>query len=369
LLADAWPLLQGALAATIAWVLAKYVFGHAQPFFAPVAAVIGLNTALGERGLHAVRLLYGVILGILVGELVLLALGDGYGTLGLGTLLAMAVAHAVGGARITIAQAAVGAILTIAVAEPEAGVSRLTDALIGTGVALIFSQVLFSPEPVGLVRRAEAGVLRGLADALALTGRALTGDDRRLADQAVERLREVRGQLVEVGRMRRAGARVARRSLAWRRRREPLVQESENAGYLDLLAANCLVLTRTAVAVPPAERGPLLSCVPRLAGALAEIADEPGDRERRQRAADAALAIARELAGTRAAIDTPLAAAVIAARAAAIDVMSFAGVGPARAVAVAQQETGALEVPSPPTIPRSPLRRRPPAQGPVDPAA
>src|SRR3954454_20678985 len=109
--AGGWVLVQGALAATVAWVLAKHVFGHAQPFFAPVAAVVGLNTALGERGLHAVRLLYGVIVGILVGEVALLALGHGFGTLGLATLIAMALVHAFGGARITIAQAAVGAIL------------------------------------------------------------------------------------------------------------------------------------------------------------------------------------------------------------------------------------------------------------------
>jgi uncharacterized membrane protein YgaE (UPF0421/DUF939 family) len=356
--ADAWPLLQGALAATVAWVLAKRVFGHAQPFFAPVAAVIGLNTALGERGLHAVRLLYGVIVGILVGELALLALGEGYGTLGLATLVAMAVARAIGGARITVAQAAVGAILTIAVARPEAGVSRLADALIGTSVALVFSQVLFSPEPVGLVRRAEGGALRGLADALALTGRSLTEDAPALGDQAIERLRDLREELVEVSRTRRAGARVARRSLVWRGRKEPVVRESENAGHLDLLGASCLMLTRTAVAVPATDRAPLLRSVPRLSKALSDMADDPGDRDCRQRAAEDALGAARQLPGTNAAGDSPLAAAVVAARLVAIDVMTFAGVDLAEAVAVAAKDTGVLEVPSPPAIPRSRLGHR-----------
>jgi hypothetical protein len=63
--ADAWPLLQGTAAATAAWVIAKYVLDHEQPFFAPIAALIALNTSRGERGLNAVRLLQGVILGIL----------------------------------------------------------------------------------------------------------------------------------------------------------------------------------------------------------------------------------------------------------------------------------------------------------------
>jgi uncharacterized membrane protein YgaE (UPF0421/DUF939 family) len=356
--AELWPLFQGALAATLAWVLAKSVFGHPQPFFAPVAAVIALNTVLGERGIQAVRLLYGVLVGIVVGELGLLVLGEGSGTLGLATLLAMVIAHALGGARITIAQAAVGAILTVAVASPEAGVERLADALIGTGVALVFSQVLFTPEPVGLLRRAEVRALRGFAEALALTGRALAEQDDRLSDEALERLRDLRDRLAEVSRMRRAGSRVVQRTLAWRGRREPLVQESENAAYLDLLGASCLVLTRAAAAVPAAERAPLVPVVPRLADAVAEMAADPGDRERRQRAADGALDVIRRLAPVDAAANTPLAAALVATRAVAVDVMSFAGLDPAQAAAVVEQETGELEVPAPPSVPRPRLRRR-----------
>ena len=57
----AWPILQGTVAATAAWLIAKYGLDHPDPFFAPVAAVIALNATLGERGLHAVRLLYGVV--------------------------------------------------------------------------------------------------------------------------------------------------------------------------------------------------------------------------------------------------------------------------------------------------------------------
>jgi len=112
-------------------VIAKYALGHSQPFFAPVAAVIGLNSSLGERGLHAVQLLYGVLVGILVGELALFAVGDAYGTLALATFLAMAIAHALGGARITIAQAAVGEVAEAAVvARPHAELGEVPVACI-----------------------------------------------------------------------------------------------------------------------------------------------------------------------------------------------------------------------------------------------
>jgi hypothetical protein len=54
----------------------------------------------------------------------------------------MTAARAVGGARIAMAQAASGAILTVVVANGEAGTERLEEALIGAGVALVFSQFL-----------------------------------------------------------------------------------------------------------------------------------------------------------------------------------------------------------------------------------
>jgi uncharacterized membrane protein YgaE (UPF0421/DUF939 family) len=47
--------LQGTLAATVAWVIAEHVVGDHDPFFAPIAAFVALNAAVGERGLNAVR--------------------------------------------------------------------------------------------------------------------------------------------------------------------------------------------------------------------------------------------------------------------------------------------------------------------------
>jgi Fusaric acid resistance protein-like len=156
LAANAWPLLQSTLAATAAWVLANWLGDHRDPFFAPMAAVVALNASRGERGSNAVRLLVGVVVGIVAGELAVGALGGGYGTLTVATFAAMVVAVALGGARVMTAQAATGAILTVAVADGQAGLHRLADALVGAGVALVITQVLFSPQPVALLHRASA---------------------------------------------------------------------------------------------------------------------------------------------------------------------------------------------------------------------
>ena len=148
-------------------------------FFVPIAAVVALNASLGERGLNAVRMLLGVVVGIVAAELAVGAVGGGLGPLALATFAAMAVARTLGSARIVTAQAASSAILTVVVANGEAGPQRLVDALVGAGVALVFSQLLFPPEPVALMRRAEAAALTEMAKGLALAARALEQDDGR----------------------------------------------------------------------------------------------------------------------------------------------------------------------------------------------
>jgi uncharacterized membrane protein YgaE (UPF0421/DUF939 family) len=215
---NAWPLLQGTAAATAAWVIARRLGDHPDPFFAPIAAVVALNASRGERGSNALRLLVGVVVGIVAGELAIGVLGAGYGTLALATFAAMAVAVALGGARVMVAQAAAGAILAVAVADGRAGPQRLADALVGAGVALVFTQVLFSPEPVALLRRADATALTDLAGALERTARALERDDGELTERAMNSVRDLRDRLTELSRTRRASSRVVRHSLVWRTR-------------------------------------------------------------------------------------------------------------------------------------------------------
>jgi hypothetical protein len=271
--------------------------------------------------------------------------------------VAMVIARALGGARITIAQAAVGAILTVAIGDPDAGAQRLVDALVGAGVALVFSQLLFSPEPVGLVRRAEAAALADMGKGLEEAADALERNDDELGERAMTTLRDVRDNLGELARTRRASTRVARRSAVWRSQRAPVVQENENAGYLDLLGGSCLTLARTALVADPEDRRNLAPTVRALAGAVLGLALDPGDRPTRQRAVDRALEVARETSDSSVPTD-PAFAAVVAARLVAGDVMMFAGVESSQAVDALQQGTGQFDVPTPPPAPRTPFGRR-----------
>jgi uncharacterized membrane protein YgaE (UPF0421/DUF939 family) len=346
-----WPVLQSTAAATLAWVIAVHVADHSRPFFAPIAAVIALNTRLGERGLNAMRLLLGVVLGIGVAEVWIILLGDGYVTLALATASALFVASTLHGERIVIAQSGASAILTVAIADGQAGPHRLEDALIGAGVALVFSQLLFSPEPVRLLRRAEAAALRTMAESLDLTTRALEDDNDELAEQARTELRALRDRLADLGRTRDASRNVARRAPVWRSRRAPVVQENENAGQLDLLGGSCIMLNRTAPEVQPALRAKLIPSMRKLTGALRDLAEDPGLRSARQDAAERAADVARELTTQNAAADRPLVAATTAAQMVASDIMVFAGI-PAEDVDGAINAGGELRVPDPAPTPR-----------------
>jgi hypothetical protein len=352
---ETWLVLQGTLAATAAWVIATRVVGNHEPFFAPIAAFVALNASLGERGRNAVRLLLGVVVGIIAGELTIAALGGGYGSLALAVFAATAVARALGGARIVIAQAATGAILTVAVANGEAGTQRLVDALIGVGVALLFTQVLFSPQPLALLRRAEAAALADMAAALRLTARALECDDDDVAEQAMSHLRTLRDRLSELGRTRAASGRVARRSAVWRSQMAPVVRETEDAGRLDLLGGSCLSLTRAAMATDRACRRRLAPHVREVADALGDLAVRPGDRSTRQQGADRALEVARRLAAGDMPSEAEAVAAIVGLRMVVSDLMVFAGVDAGQADAAVREGTGEFHVPAPPSSSRAPF--------------
>jgi uncharacterized membrane protein YgaE (UPF0421/DUF939 family) len=349
-----WPILQQTAAAAVAWVIAVAVVDHESPFFAPVAAVVGLNATLGRRGSNAVRLLVGVAVGIVVGEIAVTVAGGGVWTLTAATFVAMVIAQLVDGARIVTAQAAVSAILITAFGDPAMGANRLVEAFVGGGVALLFSQLVFTPEPLRLLRQVETAVLTAMADGLRLTADALEHDDPVLAEQALTRLRELRDRLADLGAMRKASESIVRHSATWRSRKAPVVREQESADQLDLLAGSCLMLTRTAMATRPSQRTTLAPGVGQLARAIADLAVQPGDRATRQRAADRALDLARWVIDHGAAVpaESAMAAACAAVRMVAIDVMVFAGVEQAKALAAVNAEVEEPRVEDPPEEPR-----------------
>src|SRR3712207_9572953 len=72
-----WHLGQAAVAAGVAYWLASDVLGHPTPFFAPIAAVVCLGTSYGQRLRRVAEVTLGVAVGVLIADLLVLALGTG----------------------------------------------------------------------------------------------------------------------------------------------------------------------------------------------------------------------------------------------------------------------------------------------------
>jgi uncharacterized membrane protein YgaE (UPF0421/DUF939 family) len=69
--------LQTAVSAALAWYLAKLVWGHPEPLFAAIAAIIVSSTSLGQQRCRATELALGVAVGILVADLLVRGIGTG----------------------------------------------------------------------------------------------------------------------------------------------------------------------------------------------------------------------------------------------------------------------------------------------------
>ncbi|GHD17155.1 FUSC family protein [Nocardiopsis kunsanensis] len=328
-----WVVVQCAVAATVAWTIAGGLIDDHFPFFAPIAAVIALNTVGGERGTNAVRMLFGVVIGIVVGEFSIALFGGGYATMVAAIAVAMMIAVALGAARLVIAQAASGSILTLAVADGQVGLSRLTDALIGASVALVMSQVLFPTRPAAWLRRIENEALQEIVRLLDATGRALQGDEDPSLS-TVDRLSALSRPMADLSRAQENSHRSVRWTTARWASPEPLAYEDEKVDRLIILSESCLALARTAAAMDKEERGHIASVVLEMASTLDVLAGNLGDREARQRAVDLALDLAQPFS-EGSAEDSVTASAHLSVQMVATDIMLFAGVEEPETVAQA----------------------------------
>lgn len=131
-----WAVLQAAVAAALAWLVAHRVLGHPQPFFAPIAAAISLSTSHIQRSRRIAQMVAGVLLGIVVAELLHAVLGDSTAALGVIVLATMVISLAVGAGffgdgMMFPNQAAVSAVLVVTVHRHGTGAERAIDVLVG----------------------------------------------------------------------------------------------------------------------------------------------------------------------------------------------------------------------------------------------
>ena len=304
----AWrSILQVGIAAGGAWIVATELLGHEQPFFAPVSAIITLGLTVSERGRRAVEIAIGVALGIAVGDLLVLAIGVGAAQLALVVMLATSLAILLGSGQMLAGQAAVSAALVATLQPPTDGVTfaRFLDALVGGSIALIVNGLVLPANPVSMMRRAARPLVDELAATLDDIAEAILARDRRLAERALGRAREIDElsarfiETVDVGRE------TTRFAPSRRRLRGRVEGYADAAEHVDLAVRNVRVLARGTIRavrldenVPPetAEAVRDLAAAVRAFGAVLERRD--GVERVREHALSAAATATRVLEDT-----------------------------------------------------------------------
>ena len=154
---------------------------------------------------------------------------------------------------------------------------------------------------------------------------------------------------------------VARRTLLWRRRREPVGQEIAATKYLDLLGNSCLTLIRGASALDTRHRQVFAPTVRGLSEALGVLATAPASHAVRLRATRWTLGIVRNAPDTEEGPALPVAVRE-SVRLVAGDILVFAGADVDEAERALREGATDVPVSVPPRLrwsPRPRRRRRP----------
>lgn len=326
-----WPVVQTAVAATLAWSAAALVLGHEQPFVAAIAAVISVGAVAGQTLKRAAEWILGVAVGLTVADLIMLAIGTGPVQTGVIVGLAMFAALLIRSGVMFVTEAGVSAVLVAGLDPTTSGVSpdRFLEALVGGGAALAVSAV-FPSNPSTRARQAARPVLEDLATALRNAAAGLIGGNLELAEAALSEARRIDAPVARLREELEGGYQIARLSPPRRRHLGHLGYYVAAADQLDLAARDTRVLARAAVALvreKGAASGELAEAILGLALAVEALA---GNLERPGHTLDEARQFALGAAGEATSVlqksnDLETSALVAQIRSTAIDLLQAAG--------------------------------------------
>jgi hypothetical protein len=345
---NVWAVVQTALAASISYFLAVVVLGQEQPFFAPIAAVISLGLTLGERGRRTVEVVLGVAVGLLVADLIVLAIGVGAVQIGVVVALAMAAAVFFAERNLFVNQAAISAILVIVLQPPDSVLSpdRFFNALVGGGVAIAINY-MFPVNPRRLVERAARPIFDELVAVLEDVAAALESEppgNLERAERALRRAREIDDRVRGLNEALAAGYETAWLSPTGRRTLARLELYSSAGLRVELAVVNVRVLARgVANAIRrgdkiPAQLPKAVRDLARAVRALAAFLEEPGPPDQARRCALEAARRATEILEER--HDLAISVLVGQVRAAAVDLLRSTGMDQASALRALEEVAG-----------------------------
>ncbi|WP_193311464.1 FUSC family protein [Georgenia satyanarayanai] len=351
--ANAQSLVLAATAAGTAYLAASLLVGPQNAVFAPIAAVVATGLSAGQRVRRAAEISAGVVLGIVAADLLSRALGVGPLQLAVAVLLAMTAAVAIRPSGLMANQAAVAAVVVVAlVPYLDAGPwVRLADALVGGTVAVVLNAVV-APDPYRAARAAASETLSGYAAVVRrLRGAVGTGSLAEAEEALVgmDALDGARGEIDEA--MAATREVLARRGRAERRRSLEVV-EAVAARVLILVSTGrglCRAsanLVRHDDAADSGTRAVLAAALDDLAGAIDQLREWLDGTSGTEPVRELALRAAATASGGR---PRTQASAVLVGqiRSAAVDVLRITGLDQAAAVAALEEAAGRADLSDP----------------------
>lgn len=272
---------QAAIAAALSYVVAVRLLHNPDPVFAPITAIGTLASSVGQRFRRTIELIIGVAIGIAIGDVFIYIAGIGPWQLGVIVLTAIIITIFLGGGPAVVTQAAVTALLLMALTPKTTNLEfpRVVDALVGGLVALGVGLILLPFNPLRVVDRAARPALEALATELDVTAKALAGGDPDRAQAALDRVQEVEAHMQGLEEALEGGRETAAFAPVRWSRRGALTQYVEGARYIEHAVANSGTLIRRAVTaledqepIPPT----LPSAVAQLADAVRQLLSELG---------------------------------------------------------------------------------------------
>jgi uncharacterized membrane protein YgaE (UPF0421/DUF939 family) len=246
-----WQIFQTAVAAGVAWFLAVLILGNERPEFAPIAAVISLGLAVGQRGRRVVKLTLGVALGVAIADLLVSAIGVGAVQSAILVALAMIVAVFVGRGELGVNEAAISAMILMITFQPsETGFlpDRFFEALIGGGTAMVVNALL-PINPERMVSTAAHPIFDESAAVLEETAAALEDGDFERAQNALMKARAIDTRVSSFKEALAAGRETARIAPSRRRAIGHLDLYAAAADQIDLTVRHVRILARSALGV------------------------------------------------------------------------------------------------------------------------
>ncbi|MGF1645732.1 MAG: aromatic acid exporter family protein [Kineosporiaceae bacterium] len=239
-----WAVAQMSAGAGLAWWIATELVGHPFPFFAAVAAVVCLGLAAAHRLRRVAELAVGVTVGVALGEALVDVIGRGAWQIALVVALALALSRLLDSGALLATQAAVQAVLVLAIPEQASGnVDRWVDAMVGGLVALAIA-LLTPPDPRYAADAGARSAILALVRVLRCLATAVRDADPDEAGRALGLSRATQRDLDEWEAAVATGEEIVRFSPLRRHRARDMVHRRRALTGLDRAVRNARVLAR-----------------------------------------------------------------------------------------------------------------------------